>query len=94
MMTEPRGALRRVTTPTSARNCSSEKLANSGTDFSTVVETVVAIAGIGSFRLVYRLKDPTMLAESLPYTFAMDNKKKHSRLLILGSGRSTPRAPT
>ena len=51
MITEPRGALRRVTTLTSVRNCSSGKLANSGTDFSTVVETVVAIAGIGFFRL-------------------------------------------
>ncbi len=47
MMTVPRGALRRVTTLTSVRNCSSGKLANSGTDFSTVVETVVAMAGIG-----------------------------------------------
>jgi thioredoxin reductase (NADPH) len=27
-----------------------------------------------------------MLAESLAYTFAMDNNKRHSRLLILGSG--------
>src|SRR6185436_1608831 len=27
-----------------------------------------------------------MLAESLPYTFAMDNPTRHSRLLILGSG--------
>jgi thioredoxin reductase (NADPH) len=91
MMTEARGALRRVTTLTSVRNCSSGKLANSGTDFSTVVETVVAIAGISFSRLRFFplalcVKDPTMLAESLPYTFTMDDKKKHARLLILGSG--------
>ncbi len=46
MMTELRGALRRVTTVTSMRSWSSGKLANSGTDFSTVVETVVGVAGM------------------------------------------------
>ncbi len=90
MITEARGALRRVTTETSVRSCSSGKLANSGTDFSTVVETVVAIAGIGVFLLVMNVNDPTMVAESLPYTFGMDtpNQKprRHARLLILGSG--------
>jgi hypothetical protein len=41
MIAEPRGALRRVTIAASERICSAEKLANIGSDFSTVVETVV-----------------------------------------------------
>jgi|SRR6185503_9300048 len=86
MITEARGALRRVTTETSVRSWSSGKLANNGTDFSTVVETVVAIAGIGLSLLVVRVNNPTMLAESLAYTFGMGNPTRHSRLLILGSG--------
>jgi hypothetical protein len=35
------------------RNCSSGKLANSGTDFKIVVETVVAVAGIRFSRLLW-----------------------------------------
>src|SRR6185369_2208119 len=42
------------------------------------------------FPLVMGVNDPTMLAESLPYTFRMDNPNlpslRHSRLVILGSG--------
>src|SRR4026208_1561898 len=86
MITEARGALRRVTTETSVRSWSSGKLANNGTDFSTVVETVVAIAGIGLSLLVVRVNNPTMLAESLAYPFGMGTPTRHSRLLILGSG--------
>jgi hypothetical protein len=46
MIADPRGALRRVIIVTSARSWSWEKLANIGTDFSTVVETVVDAADI------------------------------------------------
>src|SRR5512139_3199562 len=86
MITEPRGALRRVTTVTSVRNCSSGNVTNSGTDFSTVVDTVVAIACIRSARIRPSEFDLTMLAESLAYTLAMTDNKRHARLLILGSG--------
>src|SRR5260221_7311039 len=41
MIAAPRGALRRVTIVASARNWSSGKLPNSGTDFNTVLETAV-----------------------------------------------------
>ena len=44
MMVVARGALRRDTTAVSMRSWSSGKLTNSGTAFSTAVETVVAIA--------------------------------------------------
>src|SRR3954462_1840465 len=43
MMVVPRAALRRATMVVSVRNCSSGKLANSGTALRTAVETVVAI---------------------------------------------------
>ncbi len=46
MIAVPRGALRRVTIVASARSWSSGKLPNIGTDFSTVVETVVDAADI------------------------------------------------
>src|SRR5258706_7930439 len=41
MIAAPRGALRRVTIVASARNWSSGKLPNIGTDFNTVLETAV-----------------------------------------------------
>jgi hypothetical protein len=44
MTADPRGALRRMIIATSACSWSWEKVANIGTDFSTVVETEVDAA--------------------------------------------------
>ena len=47
MMVLERGALRRETTVVSMRNCSSGKLANSGTVFRTAVDTGAGVASPG-----------------------------------------------
>src|SRR6266849_2900871 len=66
MMVVEREALRRVTIVVSMRSWSSGKLANSGTAFSTAVETVVAMAEMPL------LFCKSMLAESRLYNFCSD----------------------
>src|SRR5216684_70600 len=82
MMVVERDALRRVTIVVSMRSWSSGKLANSGTAFSTAVETVVAMAEMP-------LPFANLCEQNrglIIFARMSTRPTRHSRLLILGSG--------
>src|SRR3954463_13760920 len=65
MMVVLRAALRRETIVVSMRNCSSCKLANSGTAFRTAVETVVAIGETPPLDCKSMLAEPRLIIFSV-----------------------------